>query len=63
MTEENKRGAVRQKPDPMALQTGGRITTYEALEMRSSGIKIGPRANGSMKAVIRPKGNRIVMRR
>jgi len=33
MVEQNKRGAVRKKPDPMALKTRGRVTTYEAKEI------------------------------
>lgn len=34
MTEENKRGAVRSKPDPLAIATKGMKTTYEPRSLR-----------------------------
>ena len=44
MTEENKRGAVRAKPDPMALKTKGRVTTYESLSYPGVGLKVRPKS-------------------
>lgn len=34
MADENIRGAIRAKPDPMAIATKGRITTYEPRELK-----------------------------
>jgi len=43
MTEENKRGSIRAKPDPMALATKGRVTTHESLDI--AGVPTKVRAN------------------
>ena len=51
MTEENKRGAIRVKPDPMALRTRGTRTTHEALTIAGVATKI------------RQRGGRISVRR
>lgn len=40
MTEENIRGSVRSKPDPMAIATKGRVTTYEALTIPGIATKV-----------------------
>lgn len=48
MAEENKRGGVRARPDPMAIATKGRVTTYEARDL--PGINITPRLKGRIKA-------------
>lgn len=34
MAEKNVRGAIRKKPDPMAIRTKGRVTTYEKSTFR-----------------------------
>ncbi len=51
MTEQNKRGAIRTKPDPMALRTKGRKTTHEALTVSGVATKV------------RQRGGRISVRR
>jgi len=38
--EENKRGAIRKKPDPMAMKTKGRVTTYESREIAGVGTRL-----------------------
>ena len=40
MPDENVRGAIREKPDPMALATKGRKTTYEKKKIAGIGTRI-----------------------
>ena len=54
MTDTNRRGSVRKNPDPVAIATRGRTTTYEGLDERTSGAKYGPRPC-NVRAVIRRK--------
>ena len=51
MSEDNTRGGVRKKPDPMALATKGRVTTYETVTIAGVGTKV------------RNRGGKIVCRR
>ncbi len=40
MTEKNERASIREKPDPMALRTKGRKTTYEKKKVAGIGARI-----------------------
>lgn len=45
---ENRRGAIRKNPDPMALATKGRKTTYEGRDI--AGVNVIARLKGRIKA-------------